>query len=220
MSKRVETITYKGIRFRRYPDAKQHSGRRYFTPGIADRQRGTQLLHREVWMDANGVTEIPEGCHIHHRDHDADNNDPSNLELLTAEEHREHHSEDRRGQPPTREQEAHLAHIRPLAAVWHGSEPGRAWHSEHGEQTWADRPYRREQCDQCGAVYESRMAQQADRFCSNACKSAWRRASGVDDEDRDCGLCGKTFRVNKYSKTTGCSRSCGKRLSIATRAGL
>ena len=42
-------------------------------------------LHRFVWCYANG--EIPDGCEIHHRDFNHDNNDIANLELVTKDEH-------------------------------------------------------------------------------------------------------------------------------------
>jgi endogenous inhibitor of DNA gyrase (YacG/DUF329 family) len=63
-------------------------------------------------------------------------------------------------------------------------------------------------CVQCGTEYEVTPTG-TSRFCSNKCKSAWRRASGLDDEDRKCPICKKIFRVNKYSNTKTCSRSCG-----------
>lgn len=62
-------------------------------------------------------------------------------------------------------------------------------------------------CENCGEVYETKNLS-GSRFCSNACKSAYRRASGVDNETRTCQECGKKFEVNKYEKQTYCSRKC------------
>jgi hypothetical protein len=106
----VEVITYKGIRFRRYPDAANWPERSYYTPGIADRQKGAKRLHEEIWMDANGP--IPEGAHIHHADHDPLNNDPGNLLCLTEEEHAEEHRESGRERSRTPEALAHLCCVR------------------------------------------------------------------------------------------------------------
>lgn len=52
-----------------------------------------QWVHRMVWEDANG--EIPEGYVIHHKDGNPDNNDLSNLELLTSYDHQSEHYPDR-----------------------------------------------------------------------------------------------------------------------------
>ena len=38
----------------------------------------TLLLHREIYAKHHGP--IPDGWHVHHKDHDKSNNDPSNLE--------------------------------------------------------------------------------------------------------------------------------------------
>ena len=48
-------------------------------------------LHRFIWQYVNG--EIPDGYEIHHRDLNHDNNDISNLQLLTTEEHKQLHKE-------------------------------------------------------------------------------------------------------------------------------
>ena len=63
-------------------------------------------------------------------------------------------------------------------------------------------------CDQCGKEYMGEKG----RFCSNSCKSKWRRESGIDDEIRKCIVCDEEFSVNKYSDTVTCSRSCGRTL--------
>lgn len=206
---------FNGVKFRRYPDSERDSDRRYFTPGIGDRQKGVKRLHEEVWMAKNGP--IPDGFHVHHMDHDHLNNDLSNLEAISAEEHRAHHAEETSVRMREPRQLEHLERIRPLAAEWHGTPEGLEWHRQHGRDVWAARPTIKDAwegrepdnrtCQQCGAEYWSR-AMQEGRFCSNACKSAWRRDAGLDDEDRTCAKCGNTFRINHYSKTQHCSRKC------------
>lgn len=62
-------------------------------------------------------------------------------------------------------------------------------------------------CRHCGTAIEPRVCGNAE-FCTNACKSAWRRASGVDDVERKCGGCGSLFKVNRYSSKRVCSRTC------------
>ena len=51
-------------------------------------------------------------------------------------------------------------------------------------------------CTNCGKEFVGQPGK--DRFCSNACKSAYRRKSGVDNVTRSCAFCGGPFIVNKY----------------------
>lgn len=46
--------------------------------------------HRHVWESANGP--IPDGFHVHHRNHDRSDNRPENLELLDGRAHNRHHT--------------------------------------------------------------------------------------------------------------------------------
>lgn len=217
MGNASETIVFNGIKFRRYPKASGWAERSYFTPGIADKQRGVRRLHEELWMHANGVSSIPAGHHIHHIDHNPSNNDPSNLQAIPASDHAAHHGE----QPRSERQRDHwYGKCLPAAAKWHGTAQGIEWHRQHGAAAWEGREYRRESCEQCGSAYSTRQVQRTDRFCSNACKSAWRRAAGLDDEDRTCIQCGEVFRINRYSKTRCCSRSCAARQRWERRRSL
>lgn len=204
----VDVIRYKGIRYRRYPDSDKRAERSYYVPGIGDRQKyGLGRLHEEIWKDNNGP--IPEGGHVHHEDHDPLNNDPSNLVCLDGDEHLRHHAAETDYRTP--ERLAHLEEIRPLAAAWHSTPEGLAWHSENGKRAWESREPLPAECDQCGKPFASITRRDDDRFCSNACKSKWRRAAGLDDIDCACHRCGSAFRTNKYKGSAHCSRSCGSR---------
>lgn len=212
---RSEVIAYKGIRYRRYPDSEKWAERSYYVPGIADRQRlGLGRLHEEIWKDLHGP--IPDGCHVHHADRDPLNNEPDNLVCLSSDEHKRYHASlwDR----STPEWLEHLERIRPKAAEWHGSAEGIEWHRQHGIAAAEARELLTFTCEQCGAEYQTKARGDATRFCSNKCKSAWRRASGVDDEQRTCENCGETFTVNKYSRVRFCGRSCGRSHAWAQRA--
>ncbi|WP_406079175.1 HNH endonuclease signature motif containing protein [[Kitasatospora] papulosa] len=219
MPKQVESILFRGITFRRYPDATGRAERAYFTPGGTDRGNGVRRLHEEIWMAHNGA-EIPSGHHIHHRDGNPLNNKPGNLACLSADEHASHHAGERRGSC-TPEAFENLNRIRPLASDWHRSEAGRAWHVEHAQRLWESRTPVAYTCEQCGSGYQSKSRHGGERFCSNACKSAWRRTSGLDDESRNCQRCKAEFHTNKYKKTRFCGKSCSRLDSIARRrAGL
>jgi group I intron endonuclease len=72
-------------------------------------------------------------------------------------------------------------------------------------------------CTYCGKEYmvaATHTSVSDNKFCTKVCQSRWRRASGLDNEDRICVICGKTFSVNKYDKTKCCSRSCGAKLKL------
>lgn len=210
----ADRITYRGVTFRRYPDAPGWSERAYYTPDGAARKRGVRRLHEEVYRDHHG--EPPPGWHVHHADHDHLNNDPSNLVALDAAAHQEHHAAERRG-VCTPAQAAALEAARVAAAAWHRSPEGRAWHAEHSRDLWTRREPVVHLCERCGAAYDTTAIHGANRFCSNRCKSAARRASGVDDEDRTCPECAGVFRVNRYSKARACSRACAGRASGRAR---
>ena len=205
----VEVIEHNGVKFRRYPDSKNRSDRVYFTPGPADRLKGVRRLHEELWMEAHGP--IPSGCHVHHKDGDPLNNQLENLECMTAAAHMAAHG----GVCSDRKRE-NLAQIRPLAAAWHSSPEGLAWHRQHAYESIRAVPLVPHTCEQCGASFET-QAKSTNRFCSNACKSAHRRASGLDDEDRECVICGTGFRVNRYAKKVTCSRACAGRHQSRTK---
>jgi len=200
----VERITWNGSKYRRYPDSDHAANRSYFQRSMA---QGTSWLHRDVWEHERGP--IPDGWHVHHIDGDTSNNDISNLECVSPKEHAQRHewSDERRAR-----QAKHLDGIRHLTKAWHCSEEGRAKHREVGALAYAAFKPVPKPCEHCGRQFEPRQIGNRDKFCSNKCKSAWRRKSGVDDETRQCASCGQDFIANKYSKARACSRSCGNSL--------
>lgn len=162
-------------------------------------------LHVYMWEKHNG--KIPDGYDVHHKDHDKMNNEINNLELLTRSEHLRKHALEMTDERRQHLRD-HVAKIRPLTKKWHASEEGKRWHSENGKNVWKNRDYAEYTCSHCGKVFETknRYSEKSNRFCSNNCKSAFRRASGVDDVDIQCTICGETFRANKYSKRTKCMK--------------
>lgn len=165
-------------------------------------------LHRAVYERYNGA--IPSGYHVHHIDHNRRNNEPENLIALTAEEHERLHGEALTEEQRERMRENLARTARPAASKWHKSEAGRQWHLMHYE-SMKDVLHKRESmtCIHCGATFEGRPC--ASRFCSNACKSAWRRKAGLDDETIQCEYCGREFTANKYAHARFCSRGCVNR---------
>jgi endogenous inhibitor of DNA gyrase (YacG/DUF329 family) len=96
--------------------------------------------------------------------------------------------------------------IRPLTKKWHASDEGRAWHKAHGILGWINRKPIEIICKQCGKTSQTKTLHQ--EFCSNACKSKWRRVSGLDNIKINCKTCGIEFEKSKYSKQIYCSKTC------------
>ena len=166
-------------------------------------QRFGKRLHRAVWEFHNG--EIPSGFAVHHIDGDRANNQIDNLALMPMADHAAHHMDD----PGRRElsKEA-IKRARAKAVEWHGSEEGKNWHKRQYELYGAKlhKPFAGV-CVQCGKHYET-LDVGNNMFCSKSCKTAHRKASGVDNEARDCAHCGKSFQTNKYQHVKYCSREC------------
>lgn len=191
-----ETIIYNDHEFHR-----ESSG---YYQGYVD---GVRIrLHRYVYICEKG--EIPQGYHIHHIDFNKDNNDISNLVALSEYDHLKLHA-DKNVEDNYEEMILNLdINARPKANEWHGSEEGRAWHREQYEK-YKDCLYSKKTytCECCGNEFEA-VNNGKNRFCSNKCRSKWRRDSGVDNETRICSHCGEEFMVNKYSKQRYCSKKC------------
>lgn len=200
-----ETVRFQGRAYIRYLDAKNPSDRRYF-------KGGSRILHRDVWEYHNGP--IPDGHHIHHKDHDTSNNDISNLELVPAGRHHKYHGETNTW-PRSEAGRDHLEAIRPLTKAWHASPEGLEWHRQHGVEAFKKRTPTERTCQQCGVTYTTLQRGDRTRFCSNNCKSAWRRDSGVDDVTKVCVYCGKSFVANKYAIAKCCSNQCASKLRRA-----
>lgn len=209
MSKSKEIIELDGFKFYKYEENGYFNG---YVNGKRIR------LHRYVWEKHNG--EIPKGYHIHHKDHNKFNNDISNLELISASEHEKSHYVQK-----TDEEKAiitnnlmNIAH--PKACEWHGSKEGVEWHKSHGKSVACKLKdvKLKKTCIQCGITFYDNGFNKA-KFCSNKCKSKYRRDMKLDYIERVCVVCGKTFRSNKYKDVKTCSSTCGSILSYQNRKG-
>ena len=132
----VEIIIFKGIKFRRYPDSKNMSNRKYFYCGSQYYSKGIRTLHREIWKDKNG--KIPEGFQVHHKDDNTLNNDISNLILVYEKDHSSYHSKKKFKEHP----EIYLAGLKKAqekAKAWHKSKEGRTWHAKHSRELYKNR---------------------------------------------------------------------------------
>lgn len=174
-------------------------------------------LHRYIWEYHNGP--IPKGSHIHHIDGDKSNNVIENLMLLGHGEHATLHGNER-AEKAYNEMIRNLnENARPKASEWHGSREGKEWHKKHYENT-KDKLHIKKifECKECGLRFKA-IDNGLTSFCSNKCKSKWRRKSGIDDEVRVCSYCGNNYKVNKYKKNKTCSRSCSNKLRAKEHKG-
>ncbi len=174
----------------------------YYLCATASPDGKRRRMHVYVWEYYNGP--VPKGYHVHHKDRDKSNNDISNLELMDEFEHESLHGKEY-AEEHYDEMIANLnENARPKASEWHGSNKGREWHKKHYEKM-KDKLYVQVEykCDQCGKEFLSTKV--GSRFCSNNCRSAWRRASGADNVVKKCEYCGGEYIANKYQKTKYCS---------------
>lgn len=164
-------------------------------------------LHRFIREKCHGT--IPEGYDVHHIDHDKNNNNIENLCLLSRSEHLRLHGKEMSETQKALYERILIEKAQPKARVWHGSEAGREWHRDHGRKVSQKLKAIKikKACVFCEKEFEDNGFNKA-LFCSNNCKSAWRRKSGIDDIEKTCAFCGKTFTSNKYSKQQYCSKAC------------
>lgn len=198
-----EFVLYRGEKF-----WIQTSGR-YFQSGLRGKGR-ERLLHRRVWVDSFGP--IPEGFEVHHDDEDWRNNEPGNLALKVATDHRREHALKLMADPARRAVAVQaLRGSSHKAAAWHASPEGLAWHAANGKQTWAKREAVETTCTVCSKKYETYFESRS-RFCSNKCEQKEARERHKTATG-DCVQCGEPFSFLKFKKTPQecCSRGCGIR---------
>ena len=168
-------------------------------------------LHQYIWEKEN--SKIPKGYEIHHIDFDTLNNNIENLKLLSKIEHAKLHSDSSTwSEERWNKVRNNLDNIRDMTKEWHSSEEGKEWHKSHYENM-KEKLYEKVEktCKQCDETFLGSKGN-GNIFCSNKCKSKWRRHSGIDDIIRICKCCGNEFKTNKYSKAVTCGRSCCMKL--------
>lgn len=172
-------------------------------------RRARTFLHRDVWAHHKGP--IPEGYHVHHVDHDTTNNTIENLQLVWGSTHLHHHLVEN---PRPKPEWAY-----PALKVWRESPEGKARLAELGKRNSVYLGQEKEfQCECCNEYFFAPHVG-SNRFCSNKCKSKWRRDAGLDDVTRACQECGTEFKANKYDAVKNCSLSCGRKTWLKTPAG-
>lgn len=174
-------------------------------------------LHVYIWEQANGL--VPKGFEIHHKDGDKRNNNLSNFELLNRSEHKIEHVHMMTDEQKKQVINNLLENVMPLAKKWHSSKEGLEWHRKNGIKVMSERPYTKYKCNYCGKEFESKKIykETENKFCSNNCKSAFRRKSGVDNVIKICEGCGNEYTANKYQKTKYCENCQNKKSRTGSR---
>lgn len=171
-------------------------------------------LHRYLYEKEYG--ELPDEVDVHHIDHNKSNNALENLMALGRSDHMRLHGSEMTNERREWARENLNENASPAACVWHGSEEGREWHKEHYERMkdvlHERKPFK---CKYCGKQFYSNRP----GYCSNNCKSAYRRAMGFDNITLVCPICGETYETNKYQLAETCSRSCSNRLRWRRKNG-
>lgn len=157
----------------------------YLSSAIIDGTR-RKRLHVYVWEYYNG--KVPSKMHVHHIDGDKRNNEIENLVLLSAEEHERIHGNTLSAERRKQMGENVVKNAMPKAKEWHSTAEGKAWHSQQAKNTAKNLSVMVYECSNCGALFETkkRFNENQNRFCSNRCKAAYRRKSGLDDIVKIC----------------------------------
>jgi len=146
----------------------EFNGVRYYLCGRYFQKKGRRL-HVAVWEYHKG--KVPKGYHVHHDTDDRSKNDIENLKLMKKGEHLRYHTTT----PKHREYAKNhmLTVMIPLAAEWHKSEEGRAWHSAQGKRNAEivkAKPPTIKICEECGHEYETHSPK-VSKFCHPNCKA-------------------------------------------------
>jgi DNA-directed RNA polymerase subunit RPC12/RpoP len=195
-----KSVVVDGVKFNR----DQKTGYYLPTRKILDGKR--YRLHVYIWIKNNGV--VPNGMSVHHKDEDKDNNDISNLVLMSKSEHSKLHSVEYASDHIEELRNNLSKNARPKACEWHSSTEGREWHSKHGVEIFKNREKGITKCIVCGKEFES-LNYKIAKYCSGACMAKYRRNSGLDNVTKKCAFCGKEFISNKNENIIACSKSCG-----------
>lgn len=169
-------------------------------------------LHVYMWEKYNG--KVPKGYEIHHKDENKDNNEIDNLMCMTKKEHLQWHAANI-SEEQLEKVRANLELAREKASEWHKSEEGREWHRSQARKRFKHDVRFNLTCTVCGKQYTS--PKKWSKFCSRNCAAKDRRDSGIDNEQRNCVICGKEFITNKYSSVKNCSKECANKSMIMNR---
>lgn len=192
-------VLFDGCAFRRY------EGRTYYV-GL---YKGVKTsLHRAVWESQNGP--VPAGWHVHHIDHNPENNDIQNLIALSQADHLEVHRQEK----PQIERKCDFCGSRYTVHIKRDSYRPPKWCSNScRDKDRRQRGVYSEQrtCVTCGSVFIVPVKSDPGRTCSRECAERLRYRG-----NRDCLNCGESFLARReWAKF--CSSRCKQRYANAQK---
>lgn len=194
-------IVYNGIIYRKHPHQK------YFYSSQSVKKTNklfSRSLHRQMWFDLYG--KIAVGFHIHHIDGNAFNNTIENFEAIQSSWHASYHSKEKVERDPKYFKKL-AATGQEFAKEWHASDEGRQWHKLNALNTgFGKMEYGSVNCANCNTNFVKKSSRA--KFCSNSCKSAYRRKNNPDKALFNCLSCEKEYLTLKYLPVKYCSKEC------------
>lgn len=197
-----KVVYYRGIKFTKFDSSEYYENSRY------------GYLHRFVWLCERG--EIPKGCQIHHIDENKENNDISNLMLVTVSQHRHLHNPPQFSEVSKQILRDSINRNRDKLNEYHSSEQGRRQKSETAKQCWIDGKMKKPTeyvCEVCGKSYTKYSRSAEHRFCSWQCRVLFENP----EQELVCPICGKTFIKPAGKIGVTCSKSCSVKLNHKNR---
>ena len=153
-----ETIIFNGIEYRLMGTKRYYLSQSKSNEG----RKGAKGLHTAIWEYYSGQ-KVPKGYVIHHKDGNCFNNDYSNLECISREEHIKHHLPKLMEYSRSKEAKEHLDKIRELTKEWHRSEEGKNWHREHSKAIIEQKMEIRK-CEECGNKFKRANVKPIGKF--------------------------------------------------------
>jgi HNH endonuclease. len=187
----------KSIKYDGYTWTKKPRGYYQSTVRCTDGSR-KNWLHQYVYEQVNGS--IPEGYEVHHKDHNKENNDISNLELLSPAEHQAEHTEQSKanGYKLADYVAANFDEVQALAKKGKSGE----YIGKNKRRKIPNQPIK---CVCCATEFTpSNKARKDTKFCSNSCRDEWH---GAHAKECECKECGAVFKPSSRSARY-CSDDC------------
>ena len=169
--------------------------------------QGQIKMHRYVWQRCFG--DIPEDYVIHHKDHNPENNNIANLQVLSPEQHAKIHEQELIA--ARKAHEFTCAHCGKVFSAYSNGE--NCFCSKECQRAYRQTGsnYQKQcTCVICGKPFTARKDKKT-KTCSPQCAGKFRSQKHTpikQTEQRTCIICGKLFMVNKRKKTKTCSSKC------------